>query len=157
MLFNVSQVLASESHVAYLGHLEANDLGEVTGAAWNFPVVHAKDTCLIGSDAVCLDALIAKLGLVLAEGDTCDIAAIVLGCVCGEGAPSTADVEKTVFGLEVEFGADETEFVVLEVFEGGILISVNDDTRGVDHAWAKEPETCEDGEGNCFPQDTYHS
>lgn len=146
-LVYVRRATAIKLHVIYLGHLETDNLGEVTGAAWNFSVVHAKDTCLVRSDAVGLDALIAELGLVLAEGDTCDVAVVVFSRVCREGAPAAANVEKTIFGLEIELRADKTEFVILKFFEGSILVSVSDDTGGIDHAWAKEPDMYEDGKG----------
>lgn len=122
-----------------LGHFKTDNLGEVTGATWDFPVVHAKDTCLVGSDAVGLDALITELGLVLAEGDTGDITAVVFSCVGGEGTPTAAYVKETIFRLEVKFRANETEFVVLKFLKGGVLVSINDNTGGVDHAVAKEP------------------
>jgi len=144
-LLYVRQALATRLQATYLGHLETDDLGKVTWTAWDLPVVHAKDTCLVRSDAVGLDALITELGLVLAEGDTCNVTTIVFSCVGGEGAPPAAYVKETIFGLEVELRADETEFVVLEFFEGGILLSVKNNTGGVDHAGAKEPEMNKDG------------
>jgi hypothetical protein len=130
-LLYVRQALATRLQATYLGHLETDDLGKVTWTTWDHPVVHVKDTCLVRSDAVGLDALIAELGLVLAEGDTRNVTAVFFSCVGGEGASSTAHVEETIFGLEVELRADETEFIVLEFFEGDILIGIKDDTRGV--------------------------
>ena len=40
--------------------------------------------------------------MVLREGDTGDLASVVLVREGGEGAPATADVEKVVVRLEVE-------------------------------------------------------
>jgi hypothetical protein len=99
---------------------------------------------LFRSDAVGLDVLITEHGLVLAESDTGDITAVVFSCVGGEGTPTAAYVKETIFRLEVKFRANETEFVVLKFFEGGVLVSINDNTGGIDHAVAKEPEMGED-------------
>lgn len=76
----------------------------------------------------------------LAEGDTCRVAAEVL---CGEGregAPAAADVEEPVLGLKIEFVAYEVELVVLQLFERLFPVDVHDDAGGVDHARAEEPK-----------------
>lgn len=51
------------------------------------------------------DALVTKCRLVLGEGNTGDLAAVVLVCERSEGSPSTTDVEKVILGLEVELAS----------------------------------------------------
>ena len=143
-------------YITYLSHLETDNLGEVAGTPWNFSVVHAENTCLVRGDAIGLDALIAEFSLILAECDACDVAVVVFSCIRGQGTPATAYVEETIFRFEIELRADKTEFIILKLFEGGILISVGDDTGGIDHAMAKEPGVLMRGEIQ-FLEDTYHS
>jgi hypothetical protein len=57
----------------------------------------------------------------------------------GKSSPSTANIEQLVARLETNLLADDSELVILELFEGLLLRGVRDDTRGVDHARAKEP------------------
>ena len=52
--------------------------------------------------AVVRDARVAELGLVLAEGDAGDVAAVVLVREGAEGAPAAADVKKAILGLKAE-------------------------------------------------------
>ena len=122
-----------------LRHLETDDLGEVTGATRNLAIVHAEDTGLVRSHTVVFDAVIAKLCLVFAKGDASDVATVVFGSKRGKSAPPASNVEQTVVGLKVELRADQTEFVVLELFESLSFCQGGNDTRCVDHARTEEP------------------
>ena len=126
-----------------LRHLETDDLGEVTGSTKNLAIVHAEDTGLVRSHTVVLDAVTAKLCLVLAKGDPSHVATVDFRSEGGKSAPSTSNVKQTVVGLKVELRADQTEFIVLELFESLRLCQGGNDTRCVDHAWAKEPTLSE--------------
>jgi hypothetical protein len=59
--------------------------------------------------------------------------------VLGESAPSAADVEEFLTGLEINLFANDTELVILELFEGLFAVDVGYYARGVDHARAEEP------------------
>ena len=61
-----------------LSHLEGDDLGVCSAAAGDVTVVEAEDARTGGVAAVVNDALVAELGLVLAESDTSYLAAVVL-------------------------------------------------------------------------------
>lgn len=89
--------------------------------------------------SIILDALVSEGGLVLAQGDARDVAAVVLRCERAEGAPAAADIEQAVLGLEVELRAHEGKLVVLQFLERLRARNVLDNTRGVDHARAQEP------------------
>jgi len=135
--------LLHESGVAananVFGHLQADDLGKVTRSTGDFTVVHAQDSSLVGGDTIVLDAFVAKLGLVLSEGDTSDIATVVFSGEGGEGTPTTANVEQAVIGLKVELGANEGKFVVLKLLQSLIVFQVGNDARSVDHTRTEEP------------------
>ena len=98
--------LAEESGVAtdtnVLGHLERDDLGVRGAATGNVAVVEAEDACARSITTVGRNAVVAELGLVLAEGDTGDLAAVVLVRERGKGAPTATNIQKTVLGLQVE-------------------------------------------------------
>ena len=83
-------------------HLKGNNLGVSCTATRDFTVIETEDASLGRVTTVLEDAVVAELGLVLAQGDTGDLAAIVLVCECTKGTPSTTNVEKTVIRLEVE-------------------------------------------------------
>jgi len=128
-LLYVRRALATRLQATYLSHLETDDLGKVTWDHWDLPAVHAKDTCLVRSDAIGLDTLIAELGLVLVEGDTRNVITVIFSCV--GGAPSATCVEET------------KRSVLPRNPSGRHLLGVKDNTGGVDHG-AKEPEMDKD-------------
>ena len=89
-------------HTAYLGHLQADDLGVCALATGDVACVAADDLGPLGITAVVLDALVTEGGLVLREGDTGNLAAVVLVRERGEGTPAAAYIKETVLRLEVE-------------------------------------------------------
>ena len=99
----------------YLCHLETDNLSERTLLRGDFTIVHAKNAGTAGITTVDPDPLVAKLGLILAEGDASNFAAVVLVCEGSKGTPSTSDVEQAIVRLEVKFLADYGELVVLEL------------------------------------------
>ena len=98
--------LAKEGAVAanadVLSHLEGDDLGVCSAAAGDVTVVEAEDARTGGIAAVVNDALVAELGLVLAESDTSYLAAVVLVREGGKSAPTAANVKQAILRLEVE-------------------------------------------------------
>jgi hypothetical protein len=135
-----------EKNETDFGHFKGNDLGVVTGTTWDLTVIHTENASLVVANAIFLDPVISKLGLVLAKCDSGDVTAVILCSKRGECAPAAeikvsyvsecyrndvlpaADVEETVRGLKVQFGADDGEFVFLELFEGGGSIDSGDDS-----------------------------
>ncbi len=99
---DLTEVRAVAADADVLSHLEGDDLGVRAAAAGGVAEVCAEDAGAGGIAAVVEDALVAKLGLVLAEGDTGDIAAVVLVGEGAKGAPAAANVEEAIFRLEVE-------------------------------------------------------
>lgn len=91
------------------------------------------------TDTVVLNTLVAKGSLVFAESDTGNVATKVLRSKGGKSTPSTANIEETVFGLEIELVADESEFIVLKFFESFSPIGIHNNTRSIDHPWTQEP------------------
>jgi hypothetical protein len=79
-------------------------------------------------------------GLVDTEGDSGDVATVVLSGEGDEGSPSASNVEQLVGRLEVELLAHELELVVLQLLERLRVLDVLHDSRGVDHSGSKEPE-----------------
>jgi hypothetical protein len=59
--------------------------------------------------------------------------------VLGESAPSAAYVEEFLTGLETDLFANDTELVILELFEGLFAVDVGYYARGVYHARAEKP------------------
>lgn len=98
--------LAEEGAVAadadVLGHLERHDLGVRGAATGDIAVVEAEDASTRSVATVGRDTIVAELGLVLAEGDTGDLAGVVLMGERGESTPTTADIEEAIGGLEVK-------------------------------------------------------
>ena len=123
----------------HLSHLETNDFVEGTFLRGDFSVVHAKDTSTVGITTVDPDPLVTKLGLILAESNTGDFAVVVLVSESGKGTPSTSNIEEAIIRLEIEFLADDGQFVVLELLKAFFLLDIQNNTGGIDHAMTKEP------------------
>lgn len=109
---------------SYLSHLETDDFSERTLLRGDFTVVHAKNAGLAGITTVGLDSLVTKLGLIFAEGNSGNFAAVVLVGESSEGTPSTSNVEQAIVRLEVEFLANHGQFIVLELLEGFLFFNV---------------------------------
>ena len=139
----------------YLGHLERNNFSVGTLSAGGVACVGADNLGPLGVAAIVLDALVAESSLVLGKRDTGDTAAIVLVREGSEGTPAATNVEKVVFGLEIELRhvlvdtggrwgvtrllADNGQLVVLELLKRLLPVDITNDTRRVNHARAKEP------------------
>lgn len=89
--------------------------------------------------SIILDPLVAEGGLVLAQGDARDVAAVVLRSERAEGTPAATDIEQTVLRFQVQLRTYKGKFVVLQFLERLRARDVLDNTRGVDHARAQEP------------------
>ena len=124
-------------HADVFGHFEAGDFGVGAGGGeGDVAVVHAEDAALGFWDVGAAEGVVAPCCLVSAEGNSCDVGAVVGAGVFCEGAPAAADVEEGVAGLEIDFFADDAEFIVLELFEGFLFVDVGNYAGCVDHAWA---------------------
>jgi hypothetical protein len=119
---------------ANLGHFQTDNLGVVAGTSRDVAVVQAENASPFWITPIGQNALISELGLVLAESDTSHFTAVVFVGKCSEGAPPTTDIEKVISGLKIEFLADNSELVVLEVFESLGLGKGCHYARCVDHA-----------------------
>ena len=143
-------------HIAYLSHLQADNLGVCALATGDVTCVAADDLGPLGVTTVVLDAVVSELSLRLCDGDTSDVALVVLVRERGQRTPAAADVENTIRGLEVELWmvlvkrgirnvgvidllADDSKLVILKFLEGFLAGNVGDNTRGVNHTRAKEP------------------
>ena len=123
----------------HLSHLETNDLGEGTLLRGDFSVIHAKNAGTVGVTTIGLDPLVTELGLILAKSNASNFAAVVLVSESGKSTPSAPNVEQAIVGLEVEFLANHGQLVVLELLKAFLLLDVQNDTRGIDHAGTEEP------------------
>lgn len=122
-----------------LRHLETGNLLVAALGDGNVTVVHAQNLALLLGDANLAHGAVAPGGLVAAESDTGSAGAIVLAGEAGEGAPAAANIKQAVALLQTNLLADDGHLVVLELLEGLLPGDVGNDTRGVDHARAKEP------------------
>ena len=98
----MTQERAVATNANVLSHLKGHDLGVRRAAAWDVAVVEAEDACARSITTVGRNAAVAELGLVLAECNTGDLAAVVLVREGGESAPTAANVKQAILRLEVE-------------------------------------------------------
>lgn len=122
-----------------LRHLETGNLLVTTLGDGGIAVVEAQDLALLLGNADLAHGRVTPGSLVAAESDTGNLGAVVLTGKTGEGAPTAAKIEHGVALLEINLLADHGKLVVLELLEGFLLVDIRNDTRGVDHARAKEP------------------
>jgi hypothetical protein len=123
----------------------------------NGTIVQTEDASPFRITTIGSNALISKLGLIFAQGDTSDLATVVLVRKCGKGTPATPDVEEIICGLEIELLADDRELVVLKLLESLRLGNRGHDTRRVDHARTQEPGRERFTMGLYSKDDTNHS
>jgi len=128
----------------YLGHFQRRNLVESTRTVLNLAEVLAENPSSCRVDAIVLNALVTELGLVAGESDASSIAAVVLSSESDESAPTTSNVEITITRLKPELLADNGQLVVLELLKGFLVLEILDDTAGVDHTRAEEPEILHD-------------
>lgn len=78
------------AHADVLGHLETGDLVVAAGHDGGVTVVAADDAALGFLDAGLEEGVVAPFGLVAAESDAGDVAAVVHAGIFGESAPAAA-------------------------------------------------------------------
>ena len=139
---NLGQESREMADTDVLSHLKTGDLVVTTLGNGDITVVHAQNLALLLGDASLAHGVVAPGGLVASKSDTGDVGAVVDRGETGQGTPTASNVEKGLVLLEVNLFADNGQLVVLELLEGLLLVSVGNDTTGVDHARAKE-ETVE--------------
>ena len=122
-----------------LGHLEAGNLLVTTLGDGNITVVHAQDLALLLGDASLAQGIVTPGSLVATKSDAGSLGSEVDAGEASQGAPAAADIKQGLALLETDLLADDGELVVLELLQRLLLLDVRDDTRGVDHARAKEP------------------
>lgn len=122
-----------------LRHLERGNLLVATLGNGNITVVHAENPALLLGNANLAHGAVAPSGLVAAKSNTGDASTILLTGKAGKGTPATANVEHAVALFQTDLLADDGELVVLELLKSLLAVDVGNDTRGVDHARAKEP------------------
>ena len=101
-VIHLTQERAVAANADVLSHLEGHDLGVRRATAWDVAVVEAEDARARRVAAVGRDAVVTELGLVLAEGDAGDVAAVVLVRKGRESAPTTTNIKQTVGRLEIQ-------------------------------------------------------
>ena len=122
-----------------LSHLKAGDLVVTTLWNWDVTVIHTQDAGLLLRDAGIAEASVTPGGLVASKSDAGNVCAEVDRGELGKSSPSAADVKHSLALLKIDLLADNGELVVLKLLKGLLLVDVGDDTRGIDHARAKEP------------------
>lgn len=122
-----------------LSHLETGNLLVAALNTGGIAVVGAQDTRLGVLNASPAEAIVTPGRLVAAESDTGDMGAVVDRSILGKSTPTTAQVKDLVARLNANLLANNSQLVVLELLKGLLLVDVADDTRGIDHAGAKEP------------------
>ena len=101
-VIHLTQERAVAANADVLSHLKGHDLGIRCAATWDVAVVEAEDARARRVAAVGRDAVVTELGLVLAEGDAGDVAAVVLVRKGRESAPTTTNIKQTVGRLEIQ-------------------------------------------------------
>lgn len=125
-----------------LDHLQRDNLVVLLFSALgkgDVSVVHAQNSGLGGGNTVLGEVLVSVSSLVLSKGNTGDVDTVLLGSKSSESSPATANIENLLALLESGLLTDDSQLVVLHLFEGLGLVDVGDDTGGVDHSGAKEP------------------
>jgi len=84
-------------------------------------------------------SIVTPGGLVFRNGKSSNLSTVVQTGELGQGTPATADIQHSLTLLQTDLLADDSHLVILHLFEGLFLLSVRDNTRGVDHARAEEP------------------
>jgi len=136
---DLTQEGSKVSDTNVFGHFQASNLIIPSSGDRGIAVIHAQNLRLRFLNSIAAEARVPPCGLVAAKSDTGNVGAIVPGSETSESAPSAAKVEHTITILEINFLANDLEFVVLELFERFLLVDVGNNTRSVDHAWAQEP------------------
>lgn len=136
---DLTQEGSKVSNTNVFGHFQASNLIIPSSGDRGIAVIHAQNLRLRFFNSITAEARVPPCGLVAAKSDTGNVGAIVPGSETSESTPSAAKVEHTITVLEVNFLANDLEFVVLELFERFLLVDVGNNTGSVDHAWAQEP------------------
>lgn len=122
-----------------LSHLETGDVLVATLNARSIAVVTAENATLALLDTSLAKTIVTPGSLVTTKSDTGNVSAVVSGGVLSEGSPAAAKIEDLVTGLDANLLTNNSQLVVLELLKGLLPVDVTDNTRGVDHAGAKEP------------------
>lgn len=120
-----------------LTHLELGDL--VVLGAGDITVVHTDDAALLLSDTSLAKSIVTPSSLVLSDGQSSNLGAVVQTGEAGQGTPATADVQHSLAFLKLDLLTDDGHLVILQLLEGLLLLGVGDDSGSVDHARAEEP------------------
>lgn len=120
-----------------LAHFQLSDL--VVLRAGDVTVIHADNAALFLGDAGLTESIVTPGSLVLSNGETGHLCAVVKTGELGQGTPAAANVQHGLAFLEADLLANNGHLVILQFLEGFFTIGVGDDSGGVDHARAKEP------------------
>ena len=126
--------------LTYLGHFQGRNLVEGARTVLNLAEVLAENPSSFGVDTIVLDTLVTELGLVAGKSDASSIATVVFRSESNESAPTATNVKIAITRLESELLADNDQLIVLELLKGFLMLEILDDTGGVDHTRAEEPE-----------------
>lgn len=120
-----------------LTHLKLGDL--VILGTGNITVVHAENAALLVRHTSLAKSIVTPGGLVFSNGKSSNLSTVVQTGELGQGTPATADIQHSLALLQTDLLADNSHLVILHLLEGLFLLSVRDNTRGVDHARTEEP------------------
>lgn len=121
-----------------LPHLELRDFVEFL-LLGNVAVVHAEDFALFLGNPSTAKGIGSIGSTLLGNGDAGYLGSIVETRELGKSAPSAPDIEHLLAFLQGELLANDSHFVILELFEGFLLGSIRDGAAGINHTWAEEP------------------
>jgi len=138
-LVTLSQETSQVSNTNVLGHLETGDFVIFSFRDGDITIIHAENLALLFGNASLSEAVVTPGSLVATKSDTGSLGAEVDTGKFGKGSPSATDIQHLFVLLESNFLADNGHLVILQLFEGFLLVNIGNDTGCVDHAWAKEP------------------
>jgi hypothetical protein len=86
--------------------------------------------------------------LVAGQSNASSIATVILRSESDESTPAASNIEVAITRLKSELLADNDQLVVLKLLKSFLVFEILDDTAGVDHARAEEPEYQMTNEGS---------
>jgi hypothetical protein len=118
------QLLAIQRQVGVADVLEHADADHLVEAAIlrQVAVIENLQVDLVGQ-ALGLDPLPAEFQLLLAQGDAEHLGAILTGGKTRQPAPTAADIEQVVTGLQPQLAAQVIELVLLRLVEGVVRLA----------------------------------
>jgi hypothetical protein len=138
-VINLAEECREVSDADMLGHFKTGDLVVAALRDGNIAVVHAQNSALFFGDTSLSQAVVSPGSLVAAKRNTSDASTVVGASIFSKRTPATADIEHPLSGLQLNFLADDAEFIILDLLKRLLAVDVGDDARCIDHARPKKP------------------